>query len=261
VKRLSFLLGIGASLALSATALAGPSFTHATGSVGLTGPLQYASFNAFDYGATGDRGTVNYTNFEFGAAGTGVWNVGGTHALTTYLGASPYAHTMTINAIVPTSPTATTFSGTGFYNADPSYTWTVSGTVDGSAIDYTIVYTGTSAGYWFHAVGTIAADGSMSGTATDSALQAPLTWSMAAGSAFEVLSYTAMVNCAVIGGTDATFGFVIPAGSVLAGTPVAVRVHDGGTPGTNGDTWAHGVGTCGAATSPYTIVSGNLVVH
>jgi hypothetical protein len=88
-----------------------------------------------------------------------------------------------------------------------------------------------------------------------------LSWSMPAGSAFEVLSYTAQVNCAVIGATDANFAFVIPAGSALAGTPVAVRVHDGGTPGTNGDTWAHGVGTCGSATSPYTIVSGNLVVH
>src|SRR6187397_249981 len=110
VKRLSFLLGIGASLVLSATALGAPSFTHATGSIGLTGPLQYASFNAFDYGATGDRGTVKYTNFEFGAAGSGVWNVSGTHALTTFLGASPYAHTMTIGSIVPTSPTSTTFS-------------------------------------------------------------------------------------------------------------------------------------------------------
>ena len=78
---------------------------------------------------------------------------------------------------------------------------------------------------------------------------------------FEVLSYTAQVNCAVIAGTNASFGFVIPAGSALTGTPVVVNVHDGGTPGTNGDTWAHGVGSCGAATSLYTIVSGNLVVH
>lgn len=262
MKRLSFLLAIGASLALSATAIAAPSrFTHATGSVGLAAPQQYAAFNAFDYGATGDRGTVSYTNFEFAAAGSGVWNIGGSHALTTFLGAAPYAHTMNIDTIVPTSPTSSTFSGTGFYNADPSYTWTVTGTINGSAIDYLIVYTGTSAGYSFHATGTIAADGSMSGSATDSALQEPLSWSMPAGSAFEVLSYTAQVNCAVIGGSDATFGFVIPAGSALAGTPVVVRVHDGGTPGTNGDTWAHGVGTCGAATSPYTIVSGNLVVH
>ena len=84
---------------------------------------------------------------------------------------------------------------------------------------------------------------------------------MGAGSAYEAFSYTASVYCAQISGLNATFGFVIPAGTPLAGTPVAVNIHDGGTPGTNGDTWAHGVGTCGAATSPYTIVSGNLVVH
>jgi hypothetical protein len=59
----------------------------------------------------------------------------------------------------------------------------------------------------------------------------------------------------------ATFGFTIPV-APLAGTPVVVNVFDGGTPGTNGDTWAHGVGTCGGATTtPYPITSGNLVVH
>ena len=42
-----------------------------------------------------------------------------------------------------------------------------------------------------------------------------------------------------------------------------VKVHDGGTPGTNGDTWSHGLdnGFCDGVVTNYPITSGNLVVH
>jgi hypothetical protein len=123
----------------------------------------------------------------------------------------------------------------------------VTGLVSGSDISFTIVYTGTSAGYTFSAVGTIAPDGSMSGTATDSLLQSPLTWTVPAGSALEVLSYTASVSCAVVDvvASDATFVFTIPPGFPpdLSGLNIVAKVHDGGTPGTNGDTYAAGVAT------------------
>ena len=60
----------------------------------------------------------------------------------------------------------------------------------------------------------------------------------------------------------ATFGFTIPAGFPgLSGLPIVISVVDGGTPGTAGDTYGHGVGTCGGATGNYVITSGNLVVH
>ena len=243
-------------------ALAGAPFVHATGSVGLSGPMQYASFNAFDYGATGDRGTINYTNFELATPGTGVWNISGWQHLIVTLGGT-YAHTLTIDRVTPTSPTSMRFRGSGAYDADGTYTWTVKGTVTGSNIDFDITYTGTSAGYVFSAVGTIAPDGSMSGTATDTLLQAPLTWTAPAGSAYEVFSYTAPVTCAVVLGADATFVFTIPTGVPYAGTPVVVKIHDGGSPGTNGDTWAHGVATspCDGPVGAYPIVRGNLVVH
>ncbi len=252
------------SVVASMTAAA-PLFHQATGSIGLSSPSQYVSFTAFDYGLTGDRGTVNYTNFEYPVAGTGVWNVGGTYPLVVTLDGSSYAHTMTVDTVTPISTTATLFSGTGFYNADPSYTWTVNGSVSGSAISFHILYTGTSAGYFFDAVGTIAADGSMSGRATDSLGQLGLTWATPAGSVHEVLSYTASVSCAEVVAPNATFWFTIPAGFPgLSGLIVIAKVHDGGTPGTNGDTWAHGVATSActdAAVSNYPITSGNLVVH
>ena len=57
--------------------------------------------------------------------------------------------------------------------------------------------------------------------------------------------------------------FTIPTGVPYAGTPVVVKIHDGGSPGTNGDTWAHGVATspCDGPVGAYPIVRGNLVVH
>jgi hypothetical protein len=79
----------------------------------------------------------------------------------------------------------------------------------------------------------------------------------------EVFSYTAAVTCAIVGDTDATFSYAIPPDLPLAGTPIVVQIHDGGSPGTNGDTWAHGVasGPCAGSVTAYPIVSGNLVVH
>jgi hypothetical protein len=252
---------------VSSVAIAAPSaFKHATGSIGLSGPTQSVSFNAFDYGATGDRGSVTYTNYEYAAPGSGAWlPVTGTYALTTFVGVDPFYHTMTIDTVNVISPTKATFSGTGFYDLDPSYTWTVTGSIVNGVVAFHILYTGTLAGYFFDAIGLAA---NMSGTATDSLLRPSLTWAISPAFAHEVLSYTAAVTCAVVvrGTTTAfgtaTFGFTIPAGFPgLSGLPIVIYVVDGGTPGTNGDTYGHGVGTCGAATFPYVITSGNLVVH
>ena len=262
-KRLSVVITIVASLALAGAAMGSPTFTHATGGIALAGPSQYVSFDAFDYGATGDRGTVAYANFEYPAAGTDVWNVAGTYPLDFVTGGATYSHSMSVATVRPMSATASKFSGTGFYVPDPSYTWTVKGSVHDSTIDFVIVYTGTNAGYSVTATGTIAANGSMSGTATSSTLQA-LTWSTPAGSVHEVLSYRADVSCAVIGDTTATFVFQIPSGFPgLSGLNIVAKVADGGTPGTNGDTWAHGIASspCDGAASGYEIVGGNLVVH
>ena len=237
---------------------------RATGSVALSGPIQYVSFAAFAqtrHGRFGNHGWIDYTNFTYPAANTNVWNISGTHTL---VFAGTYTHTMTVTNITPLSTDATSFSGTGYYNTDPSYTWTVSGTVNRNAVQFSILYTGTNPGYTVTGSGQIAADGSVSGTATDSN-GLTLSFTMPAGSAFQVLNYRAPATCAVISRHNARFGFTIPNGAPagLAGLPIVVKVHDGGTPGWKYDTYAAGVATsrCNGPVTQYPITSGNIVVH
>ena len=129
----------------------------------MSGPIQYVSFAAFARGR--HHGFINYTNFTSPASQTNVWNISGTHSL---VFAGTYAHTMTVTTVTPLSTSATWFSGTGTYNADPSYTWTVTGTVRWNTLSFSILYTGTNAGYRVRGRGLIAPDGSASGTAVDS---------------------------------------------------------------------------------------------
>jgi len=73
-----------------------------------------------------------------------------------------------------------TFSGTGFYNASPSITWTVTGDVTGNTIGFLVEYNGSA--YYADSHGTIAMDGTMSGTAASS-YQA-FTWVMSPKATF-----------------------------------------------------------------------------
>lgn len=255
------------TLVSSAAVAAPPTFTHATGSVWLSNPSQYVTFNAFDYALSGgvDRGTIYYTNFEASSPGSGAWlPAAGTYALTTSLGASPYLHTMIIDTVTVISPRDVLFSGTGYYNADHAYTWTVTGSIVDGVVAFHILYTGTSAGYFFDAIGPAA---TMSGEGTDSASQSPLRWSLPAGFAHEVLSFTAPVTCAVVDrvANTASFSAVIPTVAYpgISGQPLVVNVYDGGTPGTDGDTYTHFLGACGTGVfvATYPVVGGNLVVH
>src|SRR5262249_12442566 len=87
-----------------------------------------------------------------------------------------------------------------------------------------------------------------------------------------VLHYTASVSCATVAGDNARFVFQIREGwPGLSGLYVLAAVHDGGTPGTNGDTYGHTATAdlataqswCenGTAVTDYSITAGNLVVH
>jgi hypothetical protein len=241
-----------ATLMVSAVSAAPPNFNHATGGVWLSAPSQLVEFNAFDYGQAGDRGTISYTNFEAASPGSGAWlPVAGTYALTTALGGTPYLHTMTVEAVTIISRTNVTFSGTGFYVADPSYTWTVTGSIVDGVVTFHIVYTGTGAGYTFDATGAAA---TMSGTGTDSLLQTPLTWSLPATFAHEVLSYTAPLTSVNVLETTASFVYTIPVGNPYSGVVVTMAMTDGGSPGAGHDAFS-------IFGSPYTIIGGNLVVH
>jgi len=245
-----------------------PRVSKAYGSVALSGPIQYVSFGVqswYRHHHQHSGGWINYANFTYPDPGTNVWNIGGTHTLTFAVGNSTYQHTMNVTTVTPLSAHSTAFSGTGTYNPDPAaYTWTVNGTVNWNTVNFTIVYTGTAnPGYQVTGQGQIAADGSVSGTATDSN-GTTLSFTMPPGSAFAVLEYTAPVYWASIYRHDASFVFTIPqsAPAGLAGLPIIVKVHDGG-PGYAHDTYAHGVATSphNGPVTQYTITSGNITVR
>lgn len=235
------------ALGFSASAASSP-FTQATGSVGLSSPTQFLAFDAFDYGATGDRGTVKYANWSYGSPGSGVWDVTGLDQITFWLNGAPYVHTLDLT-VTPISQTASRFSGTGTdVLAHPT---TITGMQNHSAISFTI--TGTN--FVITGSGTIAADGSMSGdaAAVENGATTLFTWTAAAGSASEILSYVASIYDVVASGTTASFTYAIPADTSLPNVVVTMSMTDGGSPGAGHDTIGWG--------SPQTIVSGNLVVH
>lgn len=234
----------------------------ARGHVALSGPLQYVKFAAF--GNTSHHGRVNYTNFTSPAPDTHVWNISKASSLTFTLGGNSYAHTIKTLDIKALSPVKTAFSGTGFYNADPSTTWTMTGRVYFDSVSFFIRYTGTNAGYTVNGHGTIAADGSVSGTAAASDGNT-LGFTMPPGSAFSVLHYrTGLTFAWIMRHHNARFGFTIPATAPagLAGLHIIVKVHDGG-PGFQFDTYGHGVATTmfNGPVTYYPITSGNIYVH
>ena len=104
--------------------------------------------------------------------------------------------------------------------------------------------------------GKVAADGSVTGTATSSTGQA-FTFTMPAGTFASVLHYVAPIRSDQIQRHDATFKFTIPAAVPgLAGAKVTVKVHDGGF-GRAHDRYAHGV--TGTQLTPYPIIGGRSI--
>lgn len=105
------------------------------------------------------------------------WSLVGNWTLNFIYGGSPYIHNMTVTL----QQLGGSFQGTGYYVPDPSYTWTVTGTVTGSNVSFHILYTGTNAGYYVDAVGNIDATGNMNGTWSNPSQSG--TWSNSFGSA------------------------------------------------------------------------------
>jgi hypothetical protein len=94
-------------------------------------------------------------------------------------GGGTYPHTL--NTVSQDS--AGNFTGTGTYDPDHSYTWNITGNITGNSITYQLIYTGTNAGYTLGGTGTIASDGSISGT-TDGNCE---SFNMSAGSAVAIV--------------------------------------------------------------------------
>jgi hypothetical protein len=223
----------------------------AVGSVALANPLQYANFIAVPRGHF--HGSIDYTNFTYPDPGTGVWNISGATAITFTAGTTNYAHTLDVTSLTATSNHSTKFSGTGAYGTQ--YTWVITGSVNWNHLKFTIKYNNST--YAVTGTGLIAADGSVTGTATDT-YNTALSFTMPAGSAYSVLNYQARVTWARVSHHRAAFTFTIPntAPAGLAGLDILVKVHAGG-PNTGG-TWAHGVAP-GPVTN-YPITSGRIFV-
>lgn len=262
MKRLSSVVVVAIS-ALALVLLGGgaaqggpPADQKVTGSIQMSGPVQYVSFNAFE--TTPAKGSVNYTNFEFESAGSGVW-VPEDFAMGFAVDPSSAVaatYNMDVASFTPISPTAVRFTGTG----DCGCGWisTFTGVVSGDS--FTLEMLQINAGdpnesYPMTASGVIAADGSVSGTWSDyyGGVLRPGTF-VIADIGYEAFHYVATVLHADVDGASATFDYVIPSGNPYAGVLVYVSVTDGGSSGAGADTWAHNGGS-------YPVVAGNLTVH
>jgi len=257
--------------------------------------LPLASANAIsDPKATGSVGYTAYSplhrqaNFDahqnpLGC--TGSWNLDGTYVLETKLDGDPtlYLSDMTVSG--------TTATG-GYPSGGPyGYTWTGStATASDSTVTIVVNYIELP-GYLLTLTGTIALDGTLSGTWVDNAAGTRTgTWKSNSGAATPTIVgcdgkgtfnyadanlnvYGANINCVLVESStnNAWFSGQVVSGNVGTGQWVFVKVHDGGTPGRIGDQiWGSFVGQdpcilvalkANPNDGAFAITSGNLVVH
>src|SRR5215471_13809387 len=178
---------------VSATAASAATAPHLTGSVNVDNPDLYSGFN--NISAPGG-GSLTYTNFNYPDPGSGVWSLqkGTPINLHVAVGAAWFNHTLIVDSIEPNGPSALSFTGHGYWNDHPGYAWNATGTVSGNQLVLHLAYTSGNPGYTATDTFTINSDGSANGTATDSSGTAGLTVSLAQGSLYEVLAFTAPVN-------------------------------------------------------------------
>lgn len=242
---------LGASTAQAGTTL------KTTGSIQMSGPVQYASFDAFASNPV--KGSISYTNFDpaYSTTGTGVWvpsafNMGFAVGSSTSVAAT---YAMSVTSFTPTSPTSVTFAGIG---TTIGWNSTFTGTINGSSLKLAMTEINAanpSETYALTASGTIAPDGSVTGTWSDNYGTGRTGTFLIADIGYEAFHYVARVAHVSVSGSDAYFDYTIP------GTAVVVYTHvfDGGHPGAGHDTWGFTTTSSGAFVN-YPIVSGNLTV-
>lgn len=249
---------VAASVLSVGTAAAGPKpAPKTTGSVALSNPTQYLSYDAFATAPA--KGSVNYTNFDFPVDGTGAWVPDAFSATFTVDGSGDQGtYAMSVSDWTPTSPTAVNFSGTGTGPAPWISTFT--GAISGNALTLTMTEINGSnpaETYALTASGVIGSDGSVTGTWSDNYGTGRTGTFTIADIGHEVFHYVAPVTSASVTGQDADFAWVIPI-APLAGTTVYTHVHDGGTPGVGNDTVSFG--TSPGSLLNYPLTGGNLTV-
>lgn len=266
---------IGAVAAISSVAVAGGHAPKATGGYG------------YSYGSV--QRHVSFAAIQSTTDTCGVfWNVSGTTTITITYGSSSYTHSATL------VQTGESITGSGGYPATgtQSVTWDTTGTVSGSTINLTWDYTYGLTGQK-NLTGTIASDGSISGTWTDNVSGTRSgTWTAPAGTAHATVSYCGkgtfyysdeqgnwyfgVVKAVSVSGDDAWYAAQIVAGNLgIQASPtnyLFVHVHDGGEPGigvdTTGGELMNAAGAVSAVVDQATpsidgisINSGNIQVH
>ena len=108
---------------------------------------------------------------------SGPWQLTAPQPIAFSCGGGTYDHTL----LDVTDNSDGSFTGNGWYDANNSYTWNIDGNINVNAISFRLVYTGLNSGYTLNVTGTIAPDGSISGT-TDGNCQ---SFTMPAGSAVQ----------------------------------------------------------------------------
>ena len=99
------------------------------------------------------------------------WNLLGTWTFNDIYQSVPYVHTMVIDSF---DPITGNFSGHGFYNADPSLTWTITGNESGGVVSYTLFTGGSDPGVTLLGSGTMDSATAMHGTGSQDNLPGPM---------------------------------------------------------------------------------------
>jgi hypothetical protein len=211
------------------------------------------------------KGYVNYTDYATAQPGSHVLApvTGQTAQLAVQALGNTYTHTMGPVALQAVNGHKVAFTGSGYWNANPADTWSVTGSVDGTKVAFTIKYDAwAQPAYSATDVGTInPATGAASGTFKDSA-GVTGTWSEPANTYRGVDHYAAPLASAVIGHHKADLGYTIPKGAPsspvpYAGHKIVFRLVDGGA-GLASDKLAmsldHG------AFAPLALAGGNVLI-
>ncbi len=93
------------------------------------------------------------------SGGYGPWELTAPQAITFTCGGSYYHTLSTVSNLADGD-----FEGTGVWNGSASYTWDIDGNINGDDITFQLVYNGGNPGYTLNGVGTIASDGSITGS-------------------------------------------------------------------------------------------------
>ena len=285
MRRLSVILfGVGALtvVGMNVPASAGP-VAKATGGIAVNvgGYPLYLSFSAFN--GNSPIGQMNYTNFGYRdfSGVSPVWTMG--TVAPNGLGVVPAPAVLSFNGSpyfnvdptpgLPTSNYSIPFTGSGAYLGTDcggsALTVNMKMWIVGNQIPSVQFSWGPNCSKNFSGSGSIDPDGSMHGSVTDVANLLTWNWSFPAGTAIQVLHFTAPTTCATVSGNTGEFAYTVPMNITGAGAPtvgLVSTVVDNGSPGTLGpDTITQDLDQgsgCSTAPGPASdVLGGNLVVH